>query len=143
MPPHHFSSEVGIYKRKILRKKERKHVSTKKKVRKQDLDQEKKKENNISTKKKKTSFEIFFFFYKFPPQISLVAPTVTFTVSRSTFATGNVFETPSTGRQFRQSSHSLTLIRSAAFQSVAFSLTPCLSITPCHAKILIKTSTSL
>ena len=55
---------MGIYKRKILKKKKRKHAfdQDKSKI------QEKKKENKISTKKK-TIFKIFiFFFFEFPPQ---------------------------------------------------------------------------
>ena len=73
--------EVGIYKRKILRKEKKDNtLSTRKKERKQDLDQEKMKENTIMTKEikvtkistanKKASFKILLFFIsKFRPQI--------------------------------------------------------------------------
>ena len=70
-------TEVGIYKRDILRKKKKTRFRPRKKERNHDLDQEKK-ENKISRPKKsnkttsrprkKASFKIFlFFFYRFPP----------------------------------------------------------------------------
>ena len=65
------TSGVGIYKRKILRKKERKHdffdqekskVQEKKGKRKHDLAQEKKSDQDLDQEKKRESFMVLLFF---------------------------------------------------------------------------------
>ena len=56
---------MGIYKRKILRKKIR--FLQRKKKRKQELDQERKKETRTWPRNKKVLISWFFFFYKVPP----------------------------------------------------------------------------
>ena len=61
---------VGIYKRRILREKVRKHAFDREKnLRKNDLDQEKNKVTKISTKKKSFRF-LLIFLNKFPPLCS-------------------------------------------------------------------------